>query len=185
QGLAQAQGVTLFMLLLASLQTLLHRYSGLGDVRVGVPIANRNRSETEGLIGFFVNTQVLKAEFDGELTVSGLLAQVKRTAIEAQAHQDLPFEQLVEALAPARNLGISPLFQAMFNHQTEVPSQTLQPTELSVTPFEWTVGSTHFDLSLDTFEGGAGLSASFTYATALFDPDTIARLAQHWCALLQ
>ncbi len=185
KALARAQGVTLAQLLLASFQLLLARYSGQSDIRVGMPIANRTRLETERLIGFFVNTQVLKAEFDGELTVSGLLAQVKRTAIEAQAHQDLPFEQLVEALAPARNLGISPLFQAMFNHQTEVPSQTLQPTELSVTPFEWTVGSTHFDLSLDTFEGGTGLSASFTYATALFDPGTITRFAQHWCALLQ
>ncbi|WP_019473389.1 non-ribosomal peptide synthetase, partial [Pseudomonas sp. S13.1.2] len=185
KALARAQGVTLAQLLLASFQLLLARYSGQSDIRVGMPIANRTRLETERLIGFFVNTQVLKAEFDGELTVSGLLAQVKRTAIEAQAHQDLPFEQLVEALAPARNLGISPLFQAMFNHQTELPSQTPQPKELSVTPFDWTVGSTHFDLSLDTFEGGTGLSASFTYATALFDPGTITRFAQHWCALLQ
>lgn len=96
--LAQREGVTLFMVLLASYQALLHRYSGQQDIRVGVPIANRNRVETERLIGFFVNTQVLKADVDGQTTVRQLLTQVKQRALEAQAHQDLPFEQLVEAL---------------------------------------------------------------------------------------
>ncbi|MEM5729877.1 condensation domain-containing protein, partial [Pseudomonas aeruginosa] len=106
--LAQQQGVTLFMLLLASFQTLLHRYSGQPEIRVGVPIANRTRVETERLIGFFVNTQVLKADFDLETRFDALLQQVKRTALEAQAHQDLPFEQLVEALQPQRSLSHSP-----------------------------------------------------------------------------
>ncbi len=104
KALAQREGVTLFMLLLASFQTLLYRYSGQSDIRVGVPIANRNRAETERLIGFFVNTQVLKADIDGQMTFSQVLAQVKQRALEAQSHQDLPFEQLVEALQPERSL---------------------------------------------------------------------------------
>ncbi|WP_244216185.1 condensation domain-containing protein, partial [Pseudomonas reidholzensis] len=115
--LAQQQGLTPFMVLLASFQALLHRYSGQSDIRVGVPIANRNRVETAGLIGFFVNTQVLRAEFDPQMTFSGLLQQVKQRALGAQAHQDLPFEQLVEALQVERNLSHNPLFQVMYNHQ--------------------------------------------------------------------
>ncbi|PJI70434.1 condensation domain-containing protein, partial [Pseudomonas asiatica] len=117
---AQQQNVTPFMLLLASFQTLLHRYSGQADIRVGVPTANRNRVETERLIGFFVNTQVLRAEFDMQLTFGELLQQVKQRVLGAQAHQDLPFEQLVEALQPERNLGHNPLFQVLYNHQTEL-----------------------------------------------------------------
>lgn len=116
---AQQQGVTLFTLLLASFQTLLHRYSGQDEVRVGIPIANRNRVETERLIGFFVNTQVLKAQFDSSLTFTGLLSQMHKTTLAAQAHQDLPFEQLVEALHPERSLSHSPLFQVMYNHQAQ------------------------------------------------------------------
>ncbi len=184
KALAREQGVTLAQLLLASFQLLLARYSGQADIRVGMPIANRTRLETERLIGFFVNTQVLKAEFDGELTVSGLLAQVRRTAIEAQAHQDLPFEQLVEALAPARNLGISPLFQALFNHQTEVRGDVRELPGLRVEGEEWGGGSAKFDLSLSTFDGDHGIHAGFTYATALFDEATIARMAKHWLNLL-
>ena len=101
KALAQREGVTLFMLLLAAFQTLLHRYSGQADIRVGVPIANRNRVETERLIGFFVNTQVLKADIDGQMTFAQLLQQTRHRALEAQAHQDLPFEQLVEEIGRA------------------------------------------------------------------------------------
>ena len=117
--LVQRKGVTMFMLLLASFQALLHRYSGQADIRVGVPIANRNRVETERLIGFFVNTQVLKADINGRMGFDELLAQARQRALEAQAHQDLPFEQLVEALQPERSLGHNPLFQVMFNHQAD------------------------------------------------------------------
>lgn len=117
--LAQGQGATLFMVLLASFQALLHRYSGQADIRVGVPVANRNRVETERLIGFFVNTQVLRAEFDLPLTFSDLLQQVKQRVLGAQSHQDLPFEQLVEALQPERSLSHSPLFQVLYNHQVQ------------------------------------------------------------------
>ncbi|MGR2707781.1 amino acid adenylation domain-containing protein [Pseudomonas sp. S191] len=187
KALAQAQGVTMFMLLLASFQTLLHRYSGQQDIRVGVPIANRNRVETERLIGFFVNTQVLKADLDGHLTVAELLAQVKQRALDAQAHQDLPFEQLVEALQPERSLSLNPLFQVMFNYQSEgrlgAPSQTL--SNLHIEGLEWERRTAHFDLDLDVHESAEGLWASLGYATDLFEPATIERMARHWQNLLQ
>ncbi|AKA23541.1 non-ribosomal peptide synthase/polyketide synthase [Pseudomonas chlororaphis] len=187
KGLAQREGVTLFMLLLASFQALLYRYSGQSDIRVGVPIANRNRVETEHLIGFFVNTQVLKADLDGQSTVAQLLQQVKQRALEAQAHQDLPFEQLVEALQPERSLSHNPLFQVMFNHQAEERGGRTahQLPGLRVEGLEWDSHTTHFDLSLDTQESGDDLWASLTYATDLFEAATVARLAQHWQSLLR
>lgn len=119
RDLAQREGVTMFMLLLASFQMLMYRYSGQPDIRIGVPTANRNRVETERLIGFFVNTHVIRADIDGQMSVSTLLQQVRARALEAQAHQDLPFEQLVLALQPERNLSHNPLFQVMFNHQAD------------------------------------------------------------------
>ncbi|WP_226457785.1 non-ribosomal peptide synthetase, partial [Pseudomonas sp. AF03-9] len=182
---AQREEVTLFMLLLASFQTLLHRYSGQSDIRVGVPIANRNREETERLIGFFVNTQVLKADIDGQLTVSQLLQQVKQRALEAQAHQDLPFEQLVEALHPERNLSFNPLFQVMFNHQTETSEPAQQLPGLHVSGLEWQTRTAQFDLSLSTQESSDALLASLIYASDLFDAATPARMARHWLNLLE
>ncbi|TVT88096.1 non-ribosomal peptide synthetase [Pseudomonas sp. RGB] len=186
KGLAQREGVTLFMLLLASYQVLLHRYSGQQDIRVGVPIANRHRVETERLIGFFVNTQVLKAEIDGHTTVSQLLAQVKQRALQAQAHQDLPFEQLVEALHPERSLSLSPLFQVAFNHHISLSGQYLQRLgELQMSPVSWDEAVAQFDLTLDIEESKDQLGASLSYATDLFDASTIERMARHWQNLLQ
>jgi amino acid adenylation domain-containing protein len=186
QDVARREGVTLFMLLLASFQTLLHRYSGQGDIRVGVPIANRNRQETEGLIGFFVNTQVLRAELDEQLRFSDLLQQVKQHALGAQAHQDLPFEQLVEALAPTRSLSRSSLFQVMFNHQTGAAAQpkAVKMPGLSVAPVSWDSHAAPFDLTLDTYESSDAISASLVYATDLFEAATISRMAEHWQSLL-
>ncbi|WP_236708720.1 condensation domain-containing protein, partial [Pseudomonas sp. Root569] len=183
--LAREQGVTLFMLLLASFQTLLHRYSGQTDIRVGVPIANRNRVETEGLIGFFVNTQVLRATLDGQVRFVELLQQVKQHALQAQAHQDLPFEQLVEALQPQRSLSHSPLFQVMYNHASVQPQTRVTLPGLSLEVLEGTLPSTQFDLSLDTFESTDTLQATLTYAIDLFEASTIRRLAAHWQNLLQ
>jgi amino acid adenylation domain-containing protein/non-ribosomal peptide synthase protein (TIGR01720 family) len=187
RALAQREGVTLFMLLLASFQTLLYRYSGQSDIRVGVPIANRNRVETEHLIGFFVNTQVLKAEIEGQAPFTELLQQVKRRALEAQAHQDLPFEQLVEALQPERSLSRHPLFQVMFNHQTSARASHAeqQLSGLSVEGLEWDSHTTHFDLSLDTLESAQGIWASLTYATDLFEAVTLQRMVRHWQSLLR
>uniref|UniRef100_UPI001CFB382B condensation domain-containing protein n=1 Tax=Pseudomonas sp. AF03-9 TaxID=2849867 RepID=UPI001CFB382B len=185
KALAQREGVTLFMLLLASFQTLLHRYSGQSDIRIGVPIANRNRVETERLIGFFVNTQVLKAEIDGQMSFAQVLQQTKRRALEAQAHQDLPFEQLVEALQPERSLSHNPLFQVMFNHQSELRVQRgEQLPGLRLEGLESNNHPAHFDLSLDTQASADGLFATLTYATDLFTDATIARMAQHWQHLL-
>ncbi|MCK9802426.1 condensation domain-containing protein, partial [Pseudomonas sp. MAFF 302030] len=185
--LAQAQGVTLFMLLLASFQTLLSRYSGQSDIRVGVPIANRNRVETERLIGFFVNTQVLRAQVDGSMPFTALMQQVKDAALGAQEHQDLPFEQLVEALQPERSLSHSPLFQVMFNHQTAVRSATRPAANqsLSIEPLNWETQTTHFDLVLNTFEAQDGLWASLSYATDIFDSGTVEGLGRHWQTLLR
>ncbi|AZE60746.1 non-ribosomal peptide synthase/polyketide synthase [Pseudomonas synxantha] len=189
QQLAPRLGVTPFMLLLASFQALLHRYSGQHDIRVGVPIANRNRVETEGLIGFFVNTQIMKAEFSAQLRVEELLQQVKQHALDAQAHQDLPFEQLVEALQPERSLSHNPLFQVMFNHQSADQRSTTKdqslPATLQVEGLDWEGSTSQFDLTLSTSESAEGLSASLTYATDLFDAATIERLGRHWQQLLR
>ncbi|WP_445570704.1 non-ribosomal peptide synthase/polyketide synthase [Pseudomonas sp. E102] len=185
KALARRENVTLFVLLLGSFQALLHRYSGQADIRVGVPIANRQRLETERLIGFFVNTQVLRSEFHNGLTGAALLQQLKQTALAAQMHQDLPFEQLVDALQPQRNLSHSPLFQAMFNHRNETDSAFANALpDLCVEPLGWTQRTAQFDLSLDTVEGPQGLHAALTYATDLFEPATIERMARHWLNLL-
>jgi len=185
KALAQREGVTLFMLLLASFQLFLYRYSGQRDIRVGVPIANRNRVETEALIGFFVNTQVLKADLDAAMTFAELLQHTKRRALEAQAHQDLPFEQLVEALQPERSLSHNPLFQVMFNHQAQVRTAIQQLPGLRVVSLEHETRTAQFDLSLDTQETEDGLWASLTYATDLFDASTAARMLRHWLGLLR
>ncbi|WP_313600505.1 non-ribosomal peptide synthase/polyketide synthase [Pseudomonas sp.] len=185
KALAQRQDVTLFVLLLAAFQALLHRYSGQSEIRVGVPIANRNRLETERLIGFFVNTQVLQAQVQGQMGFDRLLAQVKQRALEAQAHQDLPFEQLVEALQPQRSLSHNPLFQVMFNHQDSLRAGPPQLPGLELQPLDWAGHTTQFDLNLETEESAAGLWASLTYATDLFEAATIERLAEHWQNLLR
>ncbi|RCL20455.1 non-ribosomal peptide synthetase, partial [Pseudomonas sp. AFG_SD02_1510_Pfu_092] len=186
--LAQQQGATPFMLLLASFQVLLHRYSGQAEVRVGVPIANRNRVETERLIGLFVNTQVLRAEFDTQLTFTELLAQVRQRALDAQVHQDLPFEQLVDALQPGRSLSHSPLFQVMYNHQAQTQTQGKGERRslpgLEVESLQWNVHTAQFDLTLDSFEHAQGISATLTFASDLFDASTIQRMARHWLNLL-
>ncbi|MEG3012638.1 MAG: condensation domain-containing protein, partial [Pseudomonas sp.] len=186
KALATAQDSTLFMVLLGSFQALLHRYSHQRDLRVGVPIANRNRLETENLIGFFVNTQVLKAEVDAQMLFSELLGQVKQQVLDAQANQDLPFEQLVDALQPERSLSHSPLFQVMYNHQSAArsPAGSQRLPQLVVENLGWEDHSAAFDLSLDTFESEEGLQAQLTYATDLFDAASIARMAEHWRNLL-
>ncbi|HHG6052227.1 TPA: condensation domain-containing protein [Pseudomonas aeruginosa] len=189
QALAQREGTTLFMLLLASFQALLHRYSGQDEIRVGVPVANRNRVETERLIGFFVNTQVLRADLDTQMPFLDLLQQTRVAALGAQSHQDLPFEQLVEALQPERSLSHSPLFQAMYNHQNlgSAGRQSLaaQLPGLSVEDLSWGAHSAQFDLTLDTYESEQGVHAEFTYATDLFEAATVERLARHWRNLLE
>ncbi|MGH8387042.1 MAG: amino acid adenylation domain-containing protein [Pseudomonas sp.] len=184
-ALAKQRGVTPFMLLLASFQALLYRYSGQSDLRVGVPIGNRNRDETRGLIGFFVNTQVLRAELDGRLPFSQLLEQTRAGSLDAQDYQDLPFERLVQALQGERSLSHSPLFQVMFNHQQARPAAVSGLLAgLRVEALNATAPTTQFDLQLDTQEEGDKLFASLTYATDLFDTERIEHLARHWRNLL-
>ena len=182
---AQAEEATLFMVLLAGLQTLLHRYSGQEDIRVGVPIANRHRVETEGVVGFFVNTQVLRTVINTRSCLDQVLRQTRQAALGAQSHQDLPFEQLVEALQPERNLGANPLFQVMYNHQRQ-DRQSLQTLpNLSIEGYELGDQGAQFELTVDSSETADGqVSVTFTYARELFDPLTIERMAAHYLSVL-
>ncbi|KPA90492.1 amino acid adenylation enzyme/thioester reductase family protein [Pseudomonas asplenii] len=193
KALAQRQGVSLFVVLLASFKSLLHRYSGQSDIRVGGLIANRTRSETEGLIGFFVNTQVLRSEVRGQTPFVELLHSLRQAAAGAQAHQELPFDALIEALQPARSQSHNPLFQVMFNHQplvTDVQGRQLASgLRVALLDEEQGVGqgrqhAAASDLMLETREEGEQLFAAFTYATDIFDGATIERLAGHWRNLL-
>jgi amino acid adenylation domain-containing protein len=185
--LARQHNATLFMVLLAAFKLLLQRYSGQTAIRVGVPIANRHRAEVEGLIGCFINTQVLHTEIDPLIGVAELLRRVRETALGAQAHQDLPFEQLVEALDLHRGAGQSPLFQVLFNHQSNVANVGELQTRsgLVMERVESARHTARFDLTLDTYESAGQLHAAFTYALDVFDAATIARLEEHWLCLLE
>ncbi|MDF0729148.1 condensation domain-containing protein, partial [Pseudomonas entomophila] len=183
--LARGQGVSLFVLLLASFQALLHRYSGQDEVRVGVPVANRNRLETERLIGLFVNTQVLAAQVRGDEGFAALLRRVEQQVREAQEYQDLPFEHLVEALGVTRSLSHNPLFQAMYNHQDAVrQADALALPGLSVEALAWDAGTAQLDLTLETQDSGQALSAVLIYASDLFERASIERMGRHWINLL-
>ncbi|MEG1039170.1 MAG: amino acid adenylation domain-containing protein [Pseudomonas sp.] len=186
RSLAQQQGVTLFMLLLASFHTLLHRYSGQRDIRVGVPVAGRSKAETEGLIGLFVNTQVLRAQPGSDLPFTALLAQVKAAVLGAQAHQELPFERLVNALQQERDTSHSPLFQVLYNHQPVVADvEQLHIVDgLKASRLELGGRTTQFDLALDTLEKSGALHAALTYACDLFEQSSIEQLRGHWLNLL-
>ncbi|BAZ20878.1 amino acid adenylation domain-containing protein [Kalymmatonema gypsitolerans NIES-4073] len=191
-ALSQRQGVTLFMTLLAAFQTLLYRYTNQTDICVGTPIANRNRAETEGLFGLFLNTLVLRSNLSGNPSFLDLLSQVREVALGAYAHQDLPFEQLVEQLQPERSLSHTPLFQVMFVlHNT--PMQVLQLPSLTLSPLELESSTAKYDLTLtlkNTAQGfsedtAVGLSGFLDYNTDLFDAATIARMVQHYQTLLE
>ena len=183
---SQKRGATLFMVLLALFKMLLYRYSGQQAIRVGVPVANRNRRETENLVGFFVNTQVLQTELHGGLSFRQVLDRVKDTALGAQAHPDLPFDQLVEALSPERSLNRNPLFQVMYNHQYQQAETADALSFLNIAPFARDSHTTQFDLILDSFESGKdGIVLLRTYASDLFDHSTIERMARHFCRLAE
>jgi amino acid adenylation domain-containing protein/FkbM family methyltransferase len=184
KALGRREGATLFMVLLAAWQTLLSRTTGQDDVLVGTPVAGRDRLELEGLIGFFVNTLVLRADLSGDPTFRELLAQVRRNALEAYAHQDLPFERLVEAMQPSREAGATPLFQVMLSLQN-TPEEELHLAGLSVSPLEIDVPTAKFDLTLDLREDGGGLAGTLEYDADLFDPGTISRMLGHFRILLE
>src|SRR5262249_52427998 len=154
--LSKREGVTLFMSLLAGFQVLLARYSGQDDIAVGTPIAGRNRREVEGLIGFFVNTLVVRGGLGGKPTVKGLFGRVRETALGAYAHQDLPFEKLVEGLQPDRRLNGTPLFQAMIAMQN-VPQDGMQIAGLVLREAPIQLESSKFELTLMIAEKREGL----------------------------
>ena len=190
--LSQQQGVTLFMTLLAGFDTLLYRYTGQSDILVGTPIANRNHSEIEGLIGFFVNTLVMRTDLSADPSFSSLLGRVREMALSAYAHQDLPFEMLVEALQPQRNLSHTPLFQVAFVFQN-APNSQVELTGLTVSPLVVESTTAKFNLTLamentgtsTTLSTGTGLVGVWEYNTDLFDSSTIERMASHFVTLLE
>ena len=184
ETLSQQTGTTLFMTLLAAFQTLLHRYTGQEDFAVGSPIANRNRSELEGLIGFFVNSLVLRTNMAGNPTFRSLLHHVQATTLAAYAHQDLPFEKLVEALQPTRDFSRNPLFQVVFALQN-APIAPLQLPGLTLSPLDFTLGTTRFDLECHCFKALDTLHCTMIYSTALFESATIERMLQHFQVLLE
>ncbi len=182
--LSQKEGATPFMTLLAAFQTLLHRYSGQEEILVGSPIANRNRSETEKLIGFFVNNIVLKSDFYDDPEFSDLLRRVRENTLNAYAHQDVPFEQVVDALQTERSLSHSPIFQVMFVMQN-LPQSFFELPGLTMRSAEEESGSAKFDLSLIVNEAPDHFSFNFEFNTDLFEEDTIRRMQQHFVTLLE
>jgi aspartate racemase len=184
KNLSRREGVTLFMTLLAAFQTLLHRYTGQDDIVVGSPIAGRIRPEIEGLIGFFVNTLVQRTDLSGNPSFRELLGRVREVVLGAYAHQDLPFEKLVEELQPERNLSGSPLFQVVFALQN-VPRQAVELPALMVSPLELEIGTAKFDLYLAMHEWPEGLRAVLEYNSDLFDDATIRRMLGHFKNLIK
>ena len=177
RNLANRSSASMFMTLLALYATLLHRASGRIDLLVGTPVAGRNRAQIEPLIGFFVNSLVLRLHLDGQPTFRELLARVRETALEAFAHQDLPFEKLVEELAPQRDTSRNPLFQLAFALQN-TPQPQLRLPGLTVKPVDTGSHQMPFDLSLDLTEVGDAVEGSFSYLADLFDATTIERRAR-------
>ncbi|HEV2705718.1 MAG TPA: amino acid adenylation domain-containing protein [Pyrinomonadaceae bacterium] len=183
--LCQREGVTLFMLLLAAFQLLLSRYSGQRDVVVGTPIAGRNRQELEGLIGFFVNTLILRTDLSGAPSFRELLCRVREVCLGAYAHAELPLEKLVEELQPERSLSHSPLFQVMFALQNTPDNEVQQMSGLEVSPVEPEVTTAAFDLTLNIEEVEENIYGRLRYNTDLFDAETIRRIAGHYVLVLK
>jgi len=183
-ALSRTAGTTLFMTLLAAFNVLLAKYSGQEDVVIGTPIANRNRAEIEALIGFFTNTLVLRTDVSGDPTFLELLPRVKETALGAYAHQDMPFEKLVEELKPERSLGFNPLFQVLFSLQNS-GTQSMQLPGLQLTTLERTGTTSKFDLSLFLTETEEGLRGGMEYSTDLFDASTVEQMLRHYEKLLR
>ncbi len=177
--LSQQSGSTLFITLITAFYALIHRYTGNEDIIIGSPVANRNRSEIEKLIGFFVNTLALRVNLSGNPTFEELLQRVRQVALEAYAHQDLPFEQLLEELNISRSLSYTPLFQIMFVLQN-APLKTVKISDLSWSPIDIPSKTAKFDLTLSLTDTEDRLTGKFEYNTHLFEPMTISKLAEHF-----
>jgi amino acid adenylation domain-containing protein len=186
KAISQQQGVTLFMTLLTAFSILLSRYSRQEDLCVGSAIANRTHNNTEGLIGFFVNTLVLRSKVRPEQSFSELLQQTRQTCLDAYAHQDIPFEYLVEQLQPERSLSHNPLFQVMMVLQnTQEAGKKVSLPGLNIQYLEQSLPFAKFDLTLDFSERGDRLHCMWEYATDLFEAETIRRMAGHFEVLLE
>jgi amino acid adenylation domain-containing protein len=177
--LSSREEVTLFMTLLATFKVLLHYHSGAKDLVVGMDVANRNRVESEGLIGFFVNQLVLRTKLEGELSFREFLRRVREVTLGAYEHQDLPFDKLVEVLRPERDLSRNPLFQVMFG-LLNAPLPPLETAGLSMSLVEFDNETSVFDLSLYLTDTERGMTGALRYNTDLFDSSTVARLARHF-----
>ncbi|WP_275346325.1 non-ribosomal peptide synthetase [Xenorhabdus bovienii] len=181
--LGQRYHTTLFMTVLTAWSIVLARLSGQDDIVIGTPVANRPHQELEGLIGFFVNTLALRVTPGDATRVADLLAQVRECALAAYAHQDLPFEQVVEALQPERSLSYSPIFQVMLT-LNNTPAQDLALPGLQLSPVEQARYSAHFDLTLSLTETETGLTGDLEYASDLFDPTTVERMIEYFKQVL-
>ncbi|WP_273826404.1 condensation domain-containing protein, partial [Pseudomonas asplenii] len=184
RAFSQAQGSTLFMVLLAGWSVLMHHLSGQHDVVVGTPVANRQRPELESLIGFFANTLALRIGTDRELRVSDLLGRIKDLTLAAYSHQDLPFEQVVSALQPTRSMSHSPLFQVMLSLDNTPPAP-LQLPGLQVASLDSAHRTTQFDLSLSLVDTGERIRGSLQYASDLFDVSTVQAIAELFAKVLE
>jgi hypothetical protein len=184
RAVSRREGVTLFMTLLAAFDVLLWRWTGQADVVVGSPIANRGHRELEGLIGFFVNTLVLRCDLSGGPSFGEVLRRVREVTLGAYAHQDVPFERLVEELAPGRDLSHSAMFQVAFVLQN-APLPEASVSGLKIEGLEVESGVSNFDLTLSLQETEGSLAGSFRYNADLFEPETISRMAEHFQSLLE
>uniref|UniRef100_UPI0004819868 condensation domain-containing protein n=1 Tax=Paraburkholderia bannensis TaxID=765414 RepID=UPI0004819868 len=182
--LARAQRTTLFTVLLGAWAALLHRYGGQTAIRIGVPSAGRARRETESLVGYFVNTLVIEAEVNGAMPFERLLTGLHARVLEAQAHQDVPFGKVLDALKIERDLGRSPLFQVMFNLEQGGAPSTLTLPGLVVEPQTGSTETARFDLVLNVVDEGSALKLSFNFAADVFDEATVARIATQYQAML-
>jgi len=183
---SREENATLFMTLMAAFHVLLHRYSGQADIAVGTPIAGRNRSELEGLMGMFVNTLVIRSDLSENPSFHDVLAAVRETSLEAHAHQDLPFEKLVEELQPERDLSRNPLFQIMFALQnTPEPTLVLPGLETRALRVGGEIAKMDLSLILEEEPEEGAIRGSWSYATDLFDPATIERMQGHFEKLLE
>jgi amino acid adenylation domain-containing protein len=184
EELARGEQSTLFMALAAAFKVLLHRYSGATDILVGCPAAGRGRLETEPLLGPFLNTLVLRTSLSGDPTFRELLARVREAALGAYAHQELPFEKLVEALQPERSLSHSPLFQVFFQFRN-MPFDPPRFAGLECEPVEFEPGTAQFDVAVEATPAGGSLRVALTYNSDLFERETARRMAGHYRALLE
>jgi non-ribosomal peptide synthetase component F len=184
RALSREEGATLFMTLLAAFSVLLYRYTGQTDIVVGTDIANRTLAETESLIGFFVNQLALRTDLSSEPTFRELVRRVQRVTLDAYAHQELPFDRLVQSLRPERNLNLNPLFQVKVVFQN-VPIPAAKVSELIMTPLHRDELTAQFDLMLFFWETPDGLGGRAEYSTDLFEAETIKRLLVHLDRLLR